>query len=111
MFRRVTVGLLVVILVLAALGLALAGVEGNERKGKYLFRKSCRSCHIEGGQAKEISPLTFTQAQWEANFTPDKVAGYPCKDEWAKLSESDLKDVYAYMYNHAADSPSPAKCK
>ena len=110
MFRRATVSMLAIFLILAAMGIALAGVEGNERKGKYLFRKSCRTCHTEGAQARDLSPLTFTQAQWEASFNPDKVDGYPCKDEWAKLSEKDLKDVYAYLYNHAADSPAPAKC-
>jgi len=34
-----------------------------------------------------------------------------CKAEWEKRSEKDLQDIFSYMYNHAFDSPSPAKCK
>ncbi len=111
MFKQITVGILSLSLLLGTVGLAIAADKGNERKGKYLFRKNCRTCHIEGGEAKELSPITFTQAQWEEAFKPEKVAGYPCQDKWAELSEKDRNDIYAYMYNHAADSPSPAKCK
>lgn len=85
--------------------------KGNSRKGKNLFRKSCRECHIEGGKAKEMSPSSKTQAQWDTVFSKDKYKEFPCKAEWEKLSQEDLGDIYAYLYEHAFDSPSPAKCK
>ncbi len=100
-----------IVLFLTSVGLVFAYGDGNYRKGKYLFRKNCRACHTEAGQAKELSPLSKTMAEWEQAFKPETAAGYPCKDEWAKLSESDLNDIYTYLYKHAADSATPAKCK
>lgn len=89
-------------------GLNLAQAEGNWRKGKYLFRKNCRTCHAAGGEAKELSPVTFKQAQWQAIFDGDK---FPCQDKWPQMKAGSMKDIYAHLHGHAADSPSPAKCK
>jgi mono/diheme cytochrome c family protein len=85
--------------------------DGNYRKGKYLFRKSCRSCHIEEGSAKVLEPLTLTQAEWTEAFSDEKIAAYACKDEWAKMSAEEINDVYTYLWMYAKDSPTPAKCK
>jgi len=106
--------ILVVLMVLSFLGVGVslavaAGGTGNSRKGKYLYRKNCRVCHVENGKAKELSPISKTQAQWKATFADAKKL--PCADSWAKLSDKDLADIYAYLWGHAKDSPSPAKCK
>ena len=82
--------------------------DGNDRKGKYLFRKSCRTCH-DGSSAKELSPNSKTQAQWTRTF--EKYERLECKDEWAKHKHGDLNDIYTYLYNHAYDSPQPATCQ
>ncbi|MBU4563463.1 MAG: cytochrome c [Desulfarculus sp.] len=110
MLKRLIAVLLVLGFIGAGLSLALAsGGTGNSRKGKYLYRKNCRVCHVENGKAKELSPISMTQAQWKTTFDArDKV---PCKAEWAKMSDKDLGDIYAYLWGHAKDSPSPAKCK
>lgn len=98
--------------VLMSLGIASASLEftpdGNDRKGKYLYRKSCRACH-NGSQAASLSPSSKIQADWQNSFTGyEKLA---CKDNWDKQSPKDLNDIYSYMYNHAYDSPNPATCK
>jgi mono/diheme cytochrome c family protein len=101
--------LIILFLLLTAVGFVMAEDAGNARKGKYLFRKNCRTCHGEGGSAKELSPISKTQAQWEEMFTSfDSLA---CSAEWQKLSEKDLADMHAHLWGHAYDSPSPAKCK
>ncbi len=105
--RLLTLTLLVIFIIIS-LGSALAGEKGNARKGKYLFRKHCRTCHVEGGQAKEMSPIDHKQAEWEALFAK---AEFPCKADWPELSEKDVTDIYTHLYEHASDSPSPAKCK
>ena len=108
MFKKTAGVLIVLVLICSFIGLALAEGTGNPRKGKYLFRKNCRSCHGADGPATELSPVTKTQAQWEAVFqASDQLQ---CTAEWQKLSEKDLGDVYAYLWGHAYDSPSPAKC-
>lgn len=111
MFKRGFSLVLGLLLVLGTVSLASALGDGNYRKGKYLFRKNCRSCHAEGQKAKDLSPLDKTQAEWVKAFSAEAVAGYPCKDEWAKLSDTDKNDIFTYLHKHAKDSPTPAKCK
>ena len=93
------------------LGLAMASGQftndGNGRKGKYLYRKNCRTCH-DGSQATELAPNTKTQAQWERTFS--RYSRLECADKWEELSEQDLTDIFTYLYDHAYDSPQPATC-
>jgi hypothetical protein len=50
-------------------------------------------------------------AQWKRLFEKKDFEEFLCKEEWSQLSEGDIADIYAYLYKHAADSPTPAKCK
>ena len=109
MSKKIGSILLIMVFVLVSIGVVMADGKGNARKGKYLFRKNCRSCHSEDGSAKPLSPIDKTQAQWDAVFSDiDKLQ---CAGEWANLSEKDRNDMYAHLWGHAFDSPSPAKCK
>ena len=109
MSKKVGSILIVMIFLLVSIGIVLAEGKGNARKGKYLFRKNCRTCHCEGGSAKPMSPIDKTQAQWDEVFKNiDKLS---CSKEWNKLSEKGRNDLYAHLWGHAFDSPSPAKCK
>jgi hypothetical protein len=109
MIRRIITVLLAAALVLGGMlpVFALDG-HGNARKGKYLYRKNCRSCHAEGKTAKDMSPVDHTQAQWKKMF--DNYKAFPCFKDW-KISNKDLNDIYSHLWGHAKDSPSPAKCK
>jgi hypothetical protein len=109
MFKKIGTVLMIMIFLLAAIGVVMAGDEGNARKGKYLFRKNCRTCHVEGGSAKELSPISKTQAEWQKVF--DNYKQLQCVATWDELSDKDRTDIYAHLYGHAFDSPSPAKCK
>jgi len=109
MNHRVCSIVLVVIFVLTSIGLAMASGKGNARKGKYLYRKTCRTCHIDGGSAKELGPISKTQAEWQKVF--DGYQELQCKAEWEKLSDKDRTDIYAHLWGHAYDSHSPAKCQ
>jgi mono/diheme cytochrome c family protein len=109
MFRKVGSMLLVMSFLFVTIGVVIADDTGNARKGKYLYRKNCRSCHMEGAEGKELSPISKTQAEWQKVF--DNRSELPCKDQWAKLSEKDINDMFAHLHGHAFDSPSPAKCK
>ncbi|RJQ58240.1 MAG: cytochrome c [Desulfobacteraceae bacterium] len=113
MFRRIGSIVLIIFFLAAFIGIGIASgkADGNARKGKYLFRKNCRSCHQEGGSAKDLSPVDKTQADWTAAFAKDAQQSLACKAEWEKQSASDITDIYTYMHDHAFDSPSPAKCK
>ncbi len=109
MGKKLSIAAIIMAFLFVSIGITMAGEKGNARKGKYLFRKTCRTCHLEGGSAKELSPVSKTQAEWQVIF--DSIGKLECKDEWAKLSEKDNLDIYEHLYGHAFDSPSPAKCK
>ena len=113
MFNRISSILLIIFRVAGtvSIGIAAGKAGGNARKGKYLYRKNCRECHKEGASAKDLSPADKTQAEWETLFAKGAHKSYQCAAEWDKRSEKDLKDIFSYMYDHAFDSPSPAKCK
>lgn len=82
---------------------------GNGRRGKFVWKKYCRTCH-DGSSGPEISPVSKTQAQWEAIM--EDVASIPCKDKWdgGMDIDRDVKDIYNYLYFHAMDSDQPETC-
>lgn len=105
-------GIVKLILGLMLLGAAVTTVTaaegGNPKKGKYLYKKSCRTCHGDGGEATTLTPMSKTQTQWERYFQKD---AHPNKAEaWKTFSEQDLKDVQQYLINHAVDSDQPETC-
>ena len=101
----------IIFFVVCSLGAAMAGSEfsndGNGRKGKDLYRKNCRTCH-DGSSAAELSPNTKTQAQWQQTF--NTYERLECAEEWQKMDQGDLTDIFTYLYDHAYDSPQPATC-
>ncbi len=111
MMKKAILALLTLACIFTFAGVSAAGEKGNGRKGKYLFRKNCRTCHMDGGSAVGLSPVSKTQAQWIDAFKPENAAKLACADEFGKRKEKDLLDIFTYMHDHAFDSPSPAKCK
>lgn len=85
----------------------LAG-GGSTKKGKYLFKKTCKKCHSDGAEGGELTPVSFIIEQWEEFFAEDVHQG----DE--KLSTSfkpeDLEHIRAFLIKFAADSEQPMTC-
>jgi mono/diheme cytochrome c family protein len=81
--------------------------KGNDAKGRYYFRQTCKDCHSKGGKGGEVTPLTKTQAQWRTYFMKGKHAGEPLSKV---VSDPQLLDVQTYLVNHAADSLQPETC-
>ncbi len=103
--------LCIMFITVGSLGIAFAGPgfspDGNERRGKYMYRKNCRSCH-DGSSATELQPNTKTQAQWQSDF--DAYKELECAEEWENLSRDKLGDIFTYLFKHAYDSDQPATC-
>jgi hypothetical protein len=116
MSKKITAALIAALftLVSATLVFAAEGPKGNDKKGKYTYRKVYKSCS-EAGQVEsaspKISPSDKTMAQWKAIFEGKDFTEFGCKDHWTALSNEDVLDIYSYFYGHASDSPSPATCK
>lgn len=103
-----------VIICLSIAGTSPAAPEGSDRKGKYTYRKIYKACHERGeveSAKPSLSPDTKTMAQWQRLFEKKEYGLFGCKEEWQQLDEKDVEDIFTYLYKHAADSPTPAKCK
>ncbi len=114
MMKRTMIGAVALLLIFSFAGVSMASEKGNDRKGKYTYRKVYKACFERGAvdsKKPPLSPDTKTQAQWTRVFENGDFDQFGCQQEWSALSEEDLGDIYAYLHDHAADSPSPAKCK
>lgn len=100
--------LLTLLLVAFAANTVLAAEGGNPKKGKYLFKKHCKSCHVDGSEGGALTPLSKTQAQWDRFFERDKHEKKP--EVLEGLSDQDIKDIQQFLFDHAADSPQPQTC-
>lgn len=100
------IGLVLLVLVLALAQVAAA--EGNPKKGKYLFKKECKSCHGDSGAGGKITPLAKTQGQWDRFFDKDLQKSHT--SGFGSLTEKDLKDIHQFLRDHAADSDQPETC-
>ncbi len=104
--------LAIFIMILGFFATGVIAKKGNPRKGKYLFRTKCRVCHkpgVTGDDAgKPLDPMSKTQSQWKRFFEKNKHKKRP--EIWEKFKPEELNDIYTYLYEHAYDSPQPAKC-
>lgn len=95
-------------------GVATAAFAGgpNPNRGKSLFRTACKSCHMPKGAARDLSPLTKTQAQWTRAFKSDVAKMLPrvAEKTGKTLTPADLADVQFFLVSHAADSDQPETC-
>jgi len=113
MLKKSVTGLLTILMSLIFIQAALAAEAGNDRKGKYTYRKVYKACSERGEVSSPkpvINPDAKTQAQWAKVFENKEFDQFGCQQEWSQLSTEDLNDIYAYLHGHAADSPTPAKC-
>lgn len=106
--KRIVKLIACIALVAFAASPALAAQGGNPKKGKYLFKKECKSCHADGTEGKKLTPLSKTQAQWDRFFEKDKHKAKP--EVFKKFSDQDLKDIQQFLFDHAADSDQPETC-
>jgi len=83
--------------------------KGNEGKGRYYFRQTCKSCHTKGAKGGEVSPLTKTMAQWRSYFLKAKHSG-GAETLVQLLNADQLRDVQTFLVAHAADSLQPETC-
>ena len=114
MFKKILLVLTAIVFLFTTVSISLALEKGNKRKGKYSYRKVYKACFDRGAvqsQTPPISPADKTQAEWETIFSGNDYAQFGCQEEWNSLDETQVADIYAYLYEHASDSPTPAKCK
>lgn len=112
--KKTMTAVLAILMTFCFIGTALAMEQGNKRKGKYTYRKVYKACQERGevdSPKPILNPDAKTQAGWEEAFDNNQFEEFKCQEEWSALSEKDLTDIYTYLWSHASDSPTPAKCK
>jgi cytochrome c5 len=93
----------------AGVGNTTGQPKGNEAKGRYYFRQTCKECHTKGAKGGEVTPLTKTMAQWQTYFTKGKHARGA--EELIKVMPAEqLINVQTFLVKHAADSLQPETC-
>ena len=98
-----------IVVLFAAVGSAAPATKGNEGKGKYYFKQTCKNCHTKGAAGGEVSPLTKTIAQWKGYFVKGKHSG-GAEALTKFMTGEQLRDVETFLVNHAADSLQPETC-
>lgn len=116
MFKKTIIAAVLVLFTLGPVAAAFAGEApaGNKRKGKYTYKKLVKACFERGAvesATPKISPSDKKQAEWMAIFEGKDFSAFGCDEEWTNASDKDILDIYSYLYNFAADSPTPATCK
>lgn len=129
MHKKIISVILATLMTVAWLGVAYALDEGNKRKGKYTYRKVYKACMERGevdSQKPPVNPADRKQEEWKTIFSKlvdnksndqpldaenEMFKEFGCMEEWSQLTDENINDIYAYLYNHASDSPTPATCK
>lgn len=98
---------LVVIATIAIFAVTSAFAAGDARKGKRVWKKSCRlACHDGSKEnVKALSPVSKTQAQWDVLLPKIK----ECAKN-AGLTDKDVENIFEYLRSHALDSDQPETC-
>jgi len=100
---------IILVTLLALSSTAVLAVEGgNPKKGKYLFKKNCKTCHVAGAEGGEVTPLTKTQRQWDRFF--EKKGAACLKHVDGQLNEQEMTDIQQFLFDHASDSSQPETC-
>ena len=83
-------------------------VKPSDKKGKYYFKKGCKSCHGKDGDGGEVTPISKTIKQWERYF---RKAVHTEELPFDSLgTEEELIHIGTFLVNHAADSDQPETC-
>jgi cytochrome c553 len=103
--KRLLLLLMVVTLVTA---LASPVLAASSRKGKKIFQKECKTCHVQDAEGGKLSPLQKTQAQWRVYFKEDQHKVKP--GVWEKLDKKDREHLLKFFLDFALDSDQPETC-
>jgi len=119
MLKKSIITCIIMMFTLVSISVAFAssaesGPDGNKRKGKYSYRKVCKSCFKAGdvdSATPKVSPADHSMAEWKEIFENKNFKEFGCEAHWANLSDKAIHDIYSYFYHYASDSPTPAKCQ
>lgn len=92
-------------LIFCLCGSALAA---NTRKGKKIYNKVCRSCHIRNADGGRIAPSNKTMARWKVFIDANKHKAHP--DIIDGMSPKDRDNLIKFLQDFAADADAVETC-
>lgn len=110
--KKLILAMFCVLVLFSLNSLALDRKSGKVETGKALFKEKCKSCH-NGKSAKKLTPSLKMRAQWKRYLKDDQIKlakKHAAKDVTVKLSETDINNLWAFLYVGAMDSEKPQTC-
>ena len=88
--------------------LALTSVAyASSRRGKKVFNKICKSCHVKKSEAGRIKPSDKTMAQWKRFIDKNRHAD---KDVLDDMSKKDKRNLLKFLREYALDAEEIETC-
>ncbi|MCP3178232.1 c-type cytochrome [Desulfuromonas sp. KJ2020] len=90
--------LLLGLFVLAAPVLAASDAGG---RGRYLFRKECRTCHGTDGRSVALTPQSRKADEWRAFFESEPKQNHT--EAWQNIGDRNLEKIKEFVVLNASD--------
>ncbi len=100
------------VLSLFSISQAVDPKKGDANKGKQIYKEVCRSCH-DGTNAKKITPMNRTIAQWKRLFDNDMARlkeKHTGNEAFNKINKDDFEHLYKFIIEGALDAEQPQTC-
>ena len=93
-----------------AMVFALTSVSyaASSRRGKKVFNKVCKSCHVRGSEAGKLKPSKKTMSQWKRFVNKNKHSA----DEKVleDMADKDRKNLMKFLQDYALDADTAETC-
>ncbi|MDW7645619.1 MAG: hypothetical protein SCI25_11280 [Desulfuromonadales bacterium] len=82
-------------------GPALAASDASGGRGRYLFRKECRTCHGSEGRSVALTPQSRTAEEWRAFFDAPPKEGHA--EVWQDIGDRNVEKIKEFVVLNASD--------
>lgn len=98
------------LMIIVTLILAVASVSyaASSRRGKKVFAKVCKECHVKGSEAGKLKPSEKTMSQWRRFIKKNKHTGGA--EIIDNLSKKDRRNLQKFLLEYALDADVAETC-
>ncbi|BCA79406.1 c-type cytochrome [Desulfuromonas sp. AOP6] len=79
----------------------LAASDAGGGRGRYLFRKDCRTCHGSEGRAVALTPQSRTADEWRTFFEAEQQKNHA--EAWQNIGDRNLDKIKEFVMLNASD--------
>ena len=98
------------LLMIVAMVFAVASVSyaASARRGKRVFSKVCKECHVRGSDAGKLKPSKKTMAQWKRFIKRNNHKGGA--ETLDSMSDKDKRNLQKFLLDYALDADTIETC-